>query len=78
MWTGDLAGALAVARAAADLEFPGPQVHEGQSWLFMASCSAQHSGAGRRGYVGAGPPRDQSHVEGVYPQRRWRLLEGRE
>ena len=36
VWADDLAGALAIARAAAKLKFSGPQVHEEQRWLAMA------------------------------------------
>ena len=77
-WTDDPAGALAVARAAADLEFSGPQVHEGQRGFSMARRAALHPGAGRRGYAGAGAPRNQGQVGDVYQRRRRRRLEGRE
>ena len=69
VWTGDLACALAAAWAAANLKFSGPQVHEGQGRLFIARWAARHSGAGRRGQVGAELPRDQGQVEDVYQRR---------
>ena len=56
MWAVDLAGALAVARAAANLRFAGPQVRGELRWLAVAKWAARHSGAGRQGYVGAEPP----------------------
>ena len=45
VWTDSLAGALAVARAAAYLGFQGPHVRKEQRWLALAKWAARHSGA---------------------------------